>query len=190
MQKRINAGWPERFLLKSGDRAILGPNSRPGPPQRIITIGDESHTMTEWARIIGISVSTLWRRIKLNRSPEAVLNRRYGKLVTIDGITDTVRGHAQRAGLKPYTLAVRLRQGWANADLLRVPSSSPRAGVNAWTTRRRRAGVSSPQRSPGRMPHHRPPTPPAAGRAGRTPRALPSDPLPAGCNRHQKARGR
>jgi hypothetical protein len=49
------------------------------------------------------------------------LNKRNNRVLTIDGITDTVTGHAKRVGINRVTVGTRLIRGWPISDVLLKP---------------------------------------------------------------------
>ena len=103
---------------------------RPAP---VYTLDGVTDTLSGWAKRIGVGKSTLLRRIKSGWNlrdvftSEKVSSRKglsapNAKMITFNGVTDTMKGWAHRIDL-PYTaLAYRLGTGWSIEKALTTES--------------------------------------------------------------------
>ena len=95
----------------------------------IVTAMGETHTLSQWSRITGIKVITLWQRLKLwSWSAERALSEpplnvgpSHQRLISYEGETHTVAQWGRRCGLKCDTLNKRLKDGWSIHDALFRP---------------------------------------------------------------------
>lgn len=85
------------------------------PPDNMsVTIGDETHSITEWADINGLKAGTIYERIRQGWSCEdAVSTPVRGMKVTYNGETHTLNGWSKITGFKTGTLYDRLHKGWS-----------------------------------------------------------------------------
>lgn len=105
-------------------------------------------TVTELARIAGVEVGTLFKRLRMGYTPEeaainntsywvehhrlkdgpivpvtgsAAISGGYRKQYTLNGRTQTLSAWAKELGADPSTLNFRLRKGWSLEQALSVP---------------------------------------------------------------------
>lgn len=93
---------------------------------RNITYKGETHTITEWSRILGINKATLADRLdKGNWSIEKAFTTPIAdtsKYYTVDGITLNISGLAKKYNMKYSVVKNRLRRGWDIHKALKTPS--------------------------------------------------------------------
>lgn len=95
---------------------------------RLVTVGDETLTLTEWSQRSGIPNSTLFQRLENGVAPEEAIatpSRPNERLISYGGKTMNLTDWATHLGLKVPTLCKRLGDGWplekALAGLTRAP---------------------------------------------------------------------
>ena len=85
---------------------------------RLIVHNDQAMTVAEWARATGIPAPTLYNRMNREQPPATVLSPVKAptgtppRILTCNGKTNSLKGWARVAGLKPTTLRERLKRGW------------------------------------------------------------------------------
>lgn len=47
--------------------------------------------------------------------------RQGSRTITVDGVTDTIGGWAQRIGLRPAAIDARLKNGWSEREAVTTP---------------------------------------------------------------------
>lgn len=96
----------------------------------LITHNGESHTIPEWAEILGCSIRRLYDRYYRGQTPEQILStERYdrGTMLEHDGERLSVKEWAARIGIKPGSLTDRLKVMTAEEALTRpAPTTQPR----------------------------------------------------------------
>ena len=50
---------------------------------------------------------------------------RGARLITVDGVTDTIAGWALRLGVRRQTIVQRLHLGWSERDAVTTPAGAP-----------------------------------------------------------------
>jgi len=138
-----NVRWATRSANASNRRS-----------NRILTMGDESGTITEWSRRTGISVALLGYRLRSGWSTADALrvpamegvrrvaksrarNRSSNRRLMIDGVTHCVSEWSEIGGVKLDTICHRLDRGWDAREAVFariVPSDQSRT----WRSRARR----------------------------------------------------
>lgn len=90
----------------------------------------ETHCLMEWARIAGISTEAFRQRLRKGYTMEEAMrkNPRYGhggwtkkfggKRIVIDGVEDSIAGHARRRGIKYSVVKERVQSGWNLNDAI------------------------------------------------------------------------
>lgn len=105
---------------------------------RFLTYNGETHSIKDWAKIVGMSYGQLQHRLLRGYSLRDALQAepRFGKggyrrlhggrRVTIDGVEDNVAGHARRLGLSLHTLRDRMsrKYGLSAEEALGKPIKS------------------------------------------------------------------
>lgn len=87
----------------------------------LITIGEETRCLAEWAEIVGIQSRSIQNRISRGWNPVAAVQTPLKtqrenpgcRNVTIDGETLCVAEWAKRSGIPAPTILMRLNRGWA-----------------------------------------------------------------------------
>lgn len=91
------------------------------------TMGGEAHTLSEWARMYGVSRDTVANRVtRLHWPLEKALTvpvaaHEDAEAVTIRGITRTVTEWADWLGISRETVYARIKHGWSVRDALFTP---------------------------------------------------------------------
>ncbi|MEO9335962.1 hypothetical protein ABFT80_00815 [Mesorhizobium sp. SB112] len=113
-------------------------------PARLITYRGESRTVTAWAKVIGISHSSLLARLSSGHSVEEALSPNFkrkprriagnpfgrrAKKYTIGSETKTIAQWASSIGVEPKTLAARMRKGRSLEVALAMPPKDRGRGV-------------------------------------------------------------
>lgn len=90
-----------------------------------ITAGNETKTLAEWSRQVGISPATITRRLERGATPENAV-KPLGKYewnsyrpLTINGVTKHVSQWARELGITPEGLSYRIKKGLKDDDLIR-----------------------------------------------------------------------
>lgn len=84
----------------------------------LITIDNETKTLTEWAKHFGVGVAAASIRHKQGHIGMAIFSTTV-KQITHLGITDTIAGWSKRTGIKGSTINMRIsKYGWAIHDAL------------------------------------------------------------------------
>ena len=96
-----------------------------------ITLNGETHTLAEWARIRGMSSTSLCRRLKQGWTEadaitkptryEGMNHKQELRWITHDGQTHTLTEWAKIKGIPVMTLWSRLSNGWSEQDALTKP---------------------------------------------------------------------
>ena len=90
---------------------------------RNITFNGETHTLTEWSRICGISISSLYYRIRSGWELEKVFGTPSTErlFVTINGETKTPAEWERVYGVSRKTVWERVKNGWNPVDAVTIP---------------------------------------------------------------------
>lgn len=90
---------------------------------QLFTHDGEEHTLSEWAKITGIAVSTLHCRITAGWDISRALTKKMENSdITFDGETLPLTEWAKRKGLSPQLLRSRVKQGWSIDAALNTPA--------------------------------------------------------------------
>lgn len=93
---------------------------------RIIEAQGQTRTLSEWSRLTGIGISTLFNRLERGWPDEAVVTKPPGKrgprFIVLNGVEQNVTEWARANGLPVSTLFHRLSAGWAITDALSRPA--------------------------------------------------------------------
>jgi DNA-directed RNA polymerase specialized sigma24 family protein len=130
-RKRPRRWWVRLWCWMTMLFARPQPKTRKSTP-RTITHNGQTHTLREWAALLGIHYSTLTSRLRAGWTIEEALGdkqrpRKCGiqspnaRLITYKGRVDTLRGWARRAGLNDQTLCGRLSDGWTIEEAIETP---------------------------------------------------------------------
>lgn len=93
---------------------------------RMITFGDETLPIVEWARRIGIAPTTLTVRLRKGWPLEEALSKkgdripRGVKIYTHEGVSLTLRQWSEHTGINYMTLYSRIRMGWTFEEILKI----------------------------------------------------------------------
>jgi hypothetical protein len=108
----------------------------------LYTVNGETHSLTEWAEILGVSRASLHARLNRGYSPVEALSPNFkrkpyvspnpigrrAKLYALNGVSKSIAQWAASRGLKRHTVAKRVRKGMTLAEALTVPSRQIVAG--------------------------------------------------------------
>lgn len=106
-----------RWVTHRAQKLNIRPNVR-------LTLRGRTQCAAEWARELGWTAHVIWTRLKGGWSVEETLTtppgkRRISKLITVNGIPDTLAGHARRAGLDHVLVWLRINKlGWTAEEAL------------------------------------------------------------------------
>jgi len=89
----------------------------------LITIGNETKTMTQWAKKINISKNVIFIRLERGWSDyDAVMTPVHtGKLITIENKTYTISQWTEEKGYGRTVIHDRLKLGWSEFDAVMTP---------------------------------------------------------------------
>lgn len=92
----------------------------------LLTVGEETHTLSEWSRITGIKPQLLSERANRGYSAERIFNKNYAKiernkLYELNGELHTVKEYSQIYGISESLIFRRLRSGMNIADAISKP---------------------------------------------------------------------
>ena len=79
-----------------------------------ITHNGETHTVREWAEILGIPAERIRCRVRRGMEPEQILyggNGNY-RMITANGETHSIKEWAAIIGIAPSTISHRIKNGW------------------------------------------------------------------------------
>ena len=114
---RYRAGW-------SLDR-VLGLAPVYTRPAAVLTLGGITKTISEWARLSGVSDSGFRRRLRRGWDPQAAVSlpsdATFGKHIEVAGRLTSVSAAARAAGLRPHTVWKRIKRGWTVEQALSTP---------------------------------------------------------------------
>ena len=83
---------------------------------RLLSLGDETQCVAEWAEDLGISADTIHDRLKLGWTAEQALSTAVpvhgARLLTLNGVTRSLTEWADHLGLYEKTIMDRLYRGW------------------------------------------------------------------------------
>ena len=140
-EHRARLGVSHEFYKKcvrSGRNPWKETPQMPTPP-RLLQVGSETKTLSEWAELAGVRVDTL--RARLDQSmwtPEQAVGRappprqKYAfpadrrTTFVVDGVTRTLREWATLAGAKEGTVRQRLSAGWTPRQAVGFDPKPPR----------------------------------------------------------------
>lgn len=88
---------------------------------RRLTCNGRTETLTEWAKILGITPTTLAGRLKKMSVKKALTWKGKFRFLTHDGLTLSTVEWSKRTGIRYPTLMKRLYDGWTVADALTKP---------------------------------------------------------------------
>jgi hypothetical protein len=97
---------------------------------RIVEIGGQKRTASEWAREAGLSKEMFHFRLESGWPPERLLfpagvaGSAHERLLTIGGRTQSVTRFAREAGIQPHAIYNRLKRGWPIEALLTPAGTS------------------------------------------------------------------
>lgn len=119
-EKENCPGYCEEYYERSNRRGV-----------RLYAAWGEKHTLTEWARMFGKSVNTLYSRMRLGLTLEQALTKKNEpgwRKVKWQGEWITLVELAKRTGVPYHRLADRLKLGWSVEDAVTKPkrNSGPR----------------------------------------------------------------
>lgn len=128
MERKDNNKGYEPGNLIWATRAVQAVNRR---NNHLLTVGDRTQTISQWAKETGLTQCAIRMRIKRGMgAAEAVkpepINRKlppHSKAVEVNGRTKTVKAWARETGIPASTLRHRLKTGWPMERLLEVPVS-------------------------------------------------------------------
>lgn len=111
---------------------------------RLVTVGDETLPITEWARRLGISHTKIISRIKrgwsaeracsspiTSRGAKARANNNGTRMLTLNGETRSLSAWSKATGLGRTSIVRRLDSGWSVSDALTCPAHKKPTGVAA-----------------------------------------------------------
>jgi len=83
-----------------------------------LTFNGKTQTASEWARELGLNVTTVIWRVKKGWPVDRILtvdseSYKEGKMLTVCGITKPLKQWAEETGLSRGTIQQRLRRGWS-----------------------------------------------------------------------------
>lgn len=129
VERRDNDGHYEPNNCYWATREQQGRNKRNNVR---ITIDGVTRTLAEWAELAGLTYETLYQRHLAGRTgsqllvagAELIRPKRSGA-IEFNGVRDTYDGWSKRTGIKPSTIAMRIRHyGWPIARALTEGASS------------------------------------------------------------------
>ncbi len=91
---------------------------------RFLTWQGKTHSITRWARILGIYPGRIHQRLQLGWSVEDTLSippGNYRKRLMCNGITLSIANWSKRVGISAKRIRARLQQGWSVEDALFKP---------------------------------------------------------------------
>jgi len=95
-------------------------NKRTNKP--LITIGNKTYTIVQWAKKMDISASVIWKRLKLGWSEyKAVMTPIQIRLITIENDTRTIVQWTEKMGYSKNVIYERLKMGWSEFDAVMTP---------------------------------------------------------------------
>lgn len=101
---------------------------------RLLTCGNETHSLSQWAKIRGISAPNLFGRVHRNLSPEEILYRGSYKIPTrvlsLNGESKTISQWAKDLNFSTTTIRKRLEKGWSIEEALTPPEKVGRTHRN------------------------------------------------------------
>lgn len=125
------ARGPDRY--KSGthtENEIIDSNYLRDLRKKIISYNGETHDICEWAKIKGLTYSTINWRLKngwtLEDTLETPMVKHRQRIIEIDGETHTINEWAKLNKIGITTIYERLSKGWSEQDAVTIP---PRSGV-------------------------------------------------------------
>lgn len=74
----------------------------------MVTIDNETKSLSAWCRERGVSVGSAWSRYKKGLTGNDIFQSTEER-ISFNGITDTIRGWSERTGIKRTTIAQRIR---------------------------------------------------------------------------------
>lgn len=86
-----------------------------------LTHNGETHTITEWSRIIGVGIATLLRRLELGWDESRTLSTAHDARcikITYKGKTRTIKEWSQLTNIPRKTIWKRHNRGWSPAEVL------------------------------------------------------------------------
>ncbi len=93
-----------------------------------LTLGDETHTIAEWARITGLAPFTIRKRLKLKWSVEDTLTRPIGVTAGVywghKGLRLNIAAWSRKLGIPSSTIRYRVKVGWPLEAALTLPAGS------------------------------------------------------------------
>lgn len=97
--------------------------------ERMLTAHGETHSITEWARLKGLTKTILTMRLDHGWSPERAIDTplrwktRSSRRIKVGGDALTVTEWAERNGIPRRTITNRLAAGWDPARAVTEPAS-------------------------------------------------------------------
>lgn len=92
----------------------------------LLTIGGETHTISEWSRITGLNPRLISERANRGCSPEEILNKNYkkivrGQLFKYHGVEYTIKELSEKYGISETTLSKRINSGMSVDEAIQKP---------------------------------------------------------------------
>lgn len=131
--------WFNAAGLRSGRRKSCGCLKRHIPARtssiRPITVDGVTRSMSEWARISGLTLTQLYKRLRRGWPPDKAVKtppvvniwdpksrlHRKPRTLTVDGETKTLSEWAADLGVSRAVIQARLRLGWPAEKAVRTP---------------------------------------------------------------------
>lgn len=123
IRQRLRLGWSVEDALETPSNIYKGPYKT----ARRLTLNGESHTVSEWSKILGMCIYTIQGRIRQGlpdsvvlQTKRRVVNSRIVR-ITFNGKTQTLSQWADETGIKKFNICGRLRKGWSVERALTEP---------------------------------------------------------------------
>ena len=102
------------IVLRQGPQPLGAFRVYTGSKAKLIQIGDESKTVKEWAKQIGMSIETVYNRIRKGLTGQGILHRGYitgyGVKITYNGCTLNQTDWAKKLGVSRQRIQQRLKK--------------------------------------------------------------------------------
>lgn len=93
-------------------------------PRRTLTFNGRTLSVTAWAKELGVSTSSICRRVDRGLNPRQVLYdpfQQRERIIMVDDIGMTLKNHAKRLGVSYKGVWARLKRGWTATLALKTP---------------------------------------------------------------------
>lgn len=89
----------------------------------ILTLGDKTQTITQWARDLNVDPTTLGWRLRLGWTVDETLTTPINKAIVLNynGQNKTIQEWSKELKIKECTLYDRLEKGWSHEEVLSTP---------------------------------------------------------------------